>query len=148
MNKECCKKFFQPSQQSNKASFVLLLLRIVVGLAFVHHGWGKIQTPFSWMGPDAPVPGFFQMLAAISEFGGGIALILGAVTSLAMLGLAITMLVASGMHAFVMKDPFVATGPGMSSYEPALVYFFIALMFLVIGPGKYSVDAKLFCNKQ
>lgn len=148
MNKECCKKFFQPSQQSNKASFVLLLLRLVVGLAFMYHGWGKIQAPFSWMGPDAPVPGFFQLLAAISEFGGGLALILGAVTSLAMLGLAITMLVATAMHAFVMKDPFVATGPGQSSYELALVYFCVALMFMVIGPGKYSVDAKMFCCKQ
>jgi putative oxidoreductase len=148
MNNECCKKFFQPSQQSNKASYVLLLLRIVVGLAFMYHGWGKIQTPFSWMGPDAPVPGFFQLLAAISEFGGGLALILGAVTSLAMVGLAITMLVATAMHAFVMKDPFVASGPGQGSYELALVYFCVALMFLVIGPGKYSVDAKLFCHKQ
>jgi len=143
----CCKDFFKPTTQSTKVSVALLMLRIVMGLAFMHHGWGKIQSPFSWMPPESPIPGIFQFLAALSEFGGGLALLLGAITSLAMLGLSITMLVATFMHAFAMKDPFVATGPGQSSYEPALVYFCVAVLFLVIGPGKYSLDRKIFGEK-
>ena len=59
----------------------LLVLRIVTGLAFTMHGWGKIQSPggpFHWMDqmPDAP-PGPVQALAVLAEFGGGIALIVG-----------------------------------------------------------------------
>jgi putative oxidoreductase len=99
------------------------------------------------MPPDAPIPGFLQFLAALSEFGGGLALILGAVTSLAMFGLSITMLVATCMHAFVMKDPFVASGPGQSSYEPALIYFCVSVLLMFIGAGKYSVDHKIFGSR-
>ncbi len=129
----------------------MLLLRLIVGLAFVQHGWGKIQNPFGWMPPEAPIPGFLQFLAALSEFGGGIALIVGLVTPIAMLGLAITMLVATSMHAFVMKDPFVTQSQGGTSFELPLVYLGIALLFMSLGAGKYSLDAKIFgtrsCDK-
>ena len=33
------------------------------------------------------------------------------------------------------------------SYEPALVYFCISLLFLLLGPGPYSVDALIFGKK-
>jgi putative oxidoreductase len=58
----------------NIGSVGLLLLRLVMGAAFLFHGWGKIQTPLGWMGPDAPVPGILQALAAVAEFGRGMAL--------------------------------------------------------------------------
>lgn len=141
--KECMKAISQPKC----ASGALLLLRLVAGVAFLYHGYGKITNPFDWM-QGAPVPGILQALAAIAEFGGGIALILGALIPLAMLGLAITMAVATCMHAFVMKDPFVAQGPGQGSYELALLYFAIAIMFMAVGPGKFSVDSKLFGERQ
>lgn len=147
MNKDCCKQWFKPTIQSKKVSIALLLLRVVAGTAFMLHGWGKMQAPMSWMGPEAPVPGIFQFLAAFSEFGGGLAWILGLLTPLASLGLAITMAVATCMHMFVMKDPFVASGPGMGSYEPAFVYFCIAVLLMNIGAGKYSLDQKIFGNK-
>ena len=69
------------SAHSIPADTALLLLRIVAGVAFMLHGWGKIQHPFSWMGPD--MPGFLQALAALSEFGGGAAWALGLLTPLA-----------------------------------------------------------------
>ena len=145
------KCFLQPIALPCCSSFVMLLLRLIVGLAFVQHGWGKIQNPFGWMPPDAGVPGFFQFLAALAEFGGGIALILGLLTSLAMLGLAITMLVATSMHAFVMKDPMVTQSQGGSSFELPLVYLGISLLIMSLGAGKYSLDAKMFgtrsCDK-
>ncbi len=137
------KNCFKPHAFGNCQSAALLFLRLVVGIAFMYHGWGKIQAPFSWMPPDAGIPGFFQFLAAISEFGGGIALVLGLLIPLAMLGLGITMAVATSMHAFVMKDPFV-NPTGGSSYELALVFLAIAVLIGVMGPGKYSVDAKIF----
>lgn len=138
------KRIFQVTRHPNNTSIGLLLVRIVMGLAMMLHGWGKIQNPMAWMGPDSPVPGVLQFLAAFSEFGGGLALILGLVTPLAMFGMACTMAVAAGMHAFVMKDPFVASGPGQGSYELALLYFMLSLLFILAGPGKISVDAKVF----
>lgn len=119
----------------------LLVIRLVFGLGIALHGWGKIQNPFSWMGPDAPVPGILQALAALSEFGGGIALILGLLTPLALLGLASTMIVAiTTVHA---NDPFVARGGGRS-FELAALYLTVAVAILLVGPGKLSLDALLF----
>ncbi len=135
------KCFMQPYVLPKCASTGLLIVRLVVGIAMIMHGWGKIQSPFSWMGADAPVPGVLQLLAAISEFGGGIALVLGLLTSLAMVGMAITMAVAVYTHAVVKGDPFVG------GYELAAVYMVIALMFIAVGPGKYSVDHKIFGDK-
>ena len=45
----------------------LLGLRLVVGAAFLFHGWGKIQNPLGWMGPEASMPGILQGLAAVSK---------------------------------------------------------------------------------
>lgn len=141
------KRCFQAPVQTNGASAALLLLRVVAGIAFILHGWGKMQNPMGWMGPDAPVPGIFQFLAAFAEFGGGIAWVLGLLMPLASLGLVITMAVATMMHAFVMKDPFVNMTGG-SSFEPAFTYFCIAMMFMFVGPGKFSADAKVFGERR
>ena len=124
-------------------AWALLIMRLIMGIAFILHGWGKIQNPFGWMPPTAPVPGILQGLAALAEFGGGIALILGLFTRIAAFGLAITMVVATLMHAVVLKDPFVNMTGG-ASFEPALGYLGISLLFLAMGPGKYSLDFKLF----
>lgn len=134
---------FQVPVQSTVASTVLLLLRLVAGTAFILHGWPKIQNPAGWMGPGSPIPGVFQALAAVSEFGGGIAWVVGILTPLASLGIASTMSVAVYMHMIVLKDPFVNL-TGKSSYELALVYLGIALALLALGPGKLSADRALF----
>ena len=137
------KKCLLPPAQSRCSSSGLLLVRVVAGLAFMFHGFGKIQTPFNWMGPDSPVPGFLQLLAALSEFGGGLLWIVGLVTPLASFFLACTMTVATCLHLFVLKDPFVASKGG-GSYELALVYLSVAVLLMTAGPGKFSADAKVF----
>jgi len=137
---------FKPLPLFARASLGLLILRIVVGLAFILHGYGKIQTPFGWMGPDAAIPGFLQAAAAISEFGGGIAWILGLLTPLACLGLACTMTVAVWTHAVVLGDAFVPQGPG-GSYELASVYLCVAILLLLAGPGRFSADRLIFGEK-
>ena len=138
--------FFRPAQLSTRYSVALLLLRFVAGLAFMFHGYGKIQNPFAWMGPDAGTPGIFQALAALSEFGGGLAWILGLLTPLGSFGIASTMAVATYTHAIVMKDPFVRMGPG-GAYELASVYFSIAIFLLLNGPGRFSLDNVIFNRK-
>jgi putative oxidoreductase len=139
------KKLFAVRPHAQDVDLILLVIRIVMGFAFILHGVGKIQSPMSWMGPNSPVPGIFQALGAIAEFGGGIALLVGLVTCLASLGLMFTMLVAAGMHAFVMGDPFVSKGGG--SYELPVIYLLISVLFMVMGPGRYALDKKIFGSK-
>ena len=139
-------QLFKPLQLSARASTGLLIFRLVAGLAFMHHGYGKIQNPFDWMGPNAGTPGIFQLLAAISEFGGGLAWMLGLLTPLASFGLTCTMIVAIWMHAIVLHDPFVPQGPG-GSYELASIYLCFAILLLLAGPGRFSVDRIIFGEK-
>jgi putative oxidoreductase len=136
------RRLLYPDWHNPGTSAGLLILRLVMGAAFVIHGWGKIRTPFSWAGEN--FPGYFQLLAAVAEFGGGIALILGLLTRLGALGIAITMAVAATTVHMRAGDPFVATRPGSGSYEMAAVYFACALLFLIAGPGRISADACLF----
>ncbi len=137
------KKYFAVKSLPKDTDIVLLLLRLVMGYAFIMHGLGKIQNPMAWMGPDSPMPGVFQLLAAVSEFGGGIALIIGLLTRLAMLGLAFTMAVAVYTHAVTLGDPFVSM-TGERSYELAGIYLVLSILFVVCGPGRFSVDKKVF----
>ncbi|MFZ4984841.1 MAG: DoxX family protein [Blastocatellia bacterium] len=125
-----------------RAALGLLIARLVFGTGIAVHGWSKIQNPFGWMGPDAPVPAALQALAALSEFGGGIALILGLLTPLAMLGLVCTMLTAITTVHLAQGHPFVARGG--PSYELATLYLAFAILILVAGPGRHSLDARLF----
>ena len=139
-------ELFKPPRLCARVSAGLLILRLVVGLAFIFHGYGKIQNPFGWMGPDASIPGVFQALAAVSEFGGGLFWMLGLFMPLASLGLACTMTVAVRMHAFMLHDPFVSQTGGRS-YEPAIVYLCVAVLLLLAGPGRLSLDRVVFGEK-
>jgi putative oxidoreductase len=137
------KQIFSVRNHAQCVDVVLLLLRVVTGIAFILHGWGKIQAPMSWM-PGDSVPGIFQALAAISEFGGGIALIIGLVTPLASFGLFCTMIVAAIFHAVILGHPFVGQN---GSWELATVYAVISLLFIVAGPGRFSLDKVIFGTK-
>jgi putative oxidoreductase len=92
------------------------------------------------------VPGIFQALAAVAEFGGGVALIPGLLTPLAVLGIASTMIGALAMVHLPRRDPFVGS-PGGPSFELAAGYLANAILFLLLGPGVLSLDALLFGNK-
>lgn len=137
------KNLFKTTVFNTQVSIGLLLFRLVVGLAFMFHGWGKIQNPMSWMGDSGP-PGFLQLLAAVAEFGGGLAWILGLLFPLSSLGILCTMAVATHFHAIVRGDPFVGKE---GSYELALVYLVVSVLFILMGPGKFSLDHKIFGSK-
>lgn len=140
------KRLFVPPAQGARASAGLLVLRLFCGYAMMLHGWGKIQNPFGWMGPNSGTPGIFQALAALSEFGGGIAWMLGLLTPLASFGMACTMLVAAHMHRVVLGQSLVAKDANGSA-EPAVVYLCVAVLLLLAGPGRYSLDRHLFREK-
>ena len=127
------------------ASIGVLLLRVVAGSAFVLHGQPKIANAFAWMPPEAPVPGILQALAALSEFGGGLAWIAGLLVPLASLGIAFTMGFALNYH-ISQGHPFVASGPG-PAWELAAVYFAVAVLLILAGPGKFSADRYVFARR-
>lgn len=128
-------------------ALALLLIRLVMGLAFVLHGWPKIQNPMGWMNAmgGSSVPSFLQALAALAEFGGGIGLILGLLTPIAAFGLVCQMIGALVLAHLPQGHPFVSqSGP---SYELPLVYLVVAILLIALGPGKWSIDALLFARR-
>lgn len=122
------RRWLVPPARSGRASAGLLILRLLCGAAFMVHGFGKIQAPFGWMGPDSSMPGFFQALAALSGFGGG---------------LACTMAVAVYFHGVVLRHTFFAQSAA-GSCEPAAVYLCVALLLLLAGPGALLLDRVVF----
>jgi putative oxidoreductase len=123
----------------------LLLLRGVAGVGMMVHGWGKIQQPFSWLGADASIPGWLQALAALAEFGGGAAWIVGLLTPLASFGILCTMVKAVHLHAVELQHPFIGKD---GSYELALIYLILAGLLVLAGPGKWSLDAVIFGRRK
>lgn len=143
------RKMLYPGGIGGRGSVGLLLLRGVMGAAFLFHGWPKIQNPLHWMDAlgGSGVPGALQAAAALSEFGGGLALILGLLTPLAALGIAGTMATALGMVHLPAGHAFVA--PGKPSFELAAVYLAASILLGLLGPGKFSLDALLFgCSSE
>lgn len=138
-------QILSPPPVTGRAAFGLLLLRIVVGLAFIFHGFGKIQHPASWMtmmmGPHAFAPPFFQVCAALAEFVGGIALIVGLLTPLVAIALIIDMAVAILFVHIPNGGQFVG---GRGAFELPLTYLVSALLVLLTGPGAFSLDALIF----
>ncbi|MBI3097661.1 MAG: DoxX family protein [Planctomycetes bacterium] len=133
------RRFLLPDPPSDRASLGLLAARLVAGIGLAMHGWGKIQNPFGWMGEKAATPGVLQALAALSEFGGGLALVVGLLVPLASLGIVCTMSVAAWTH-ISRGDPFLSRRDG-GAYELAALYLVISLLLLAAGPGRFSLDA-------
>jgi putative oxidoreductase len=123
-------------------SYGILLLRLVVGVAFVGHGTQKL---FGWFGGYGPqgTGGFFAskgyrapvlmaVTAGLAEAGGGTLLVLGFATPLAGAMLAAVMIDAIASVTF--KKAF------MLGSELELTYLTIAVSLAAIGPGRFSID--------
>ena len=119
------------------AELGLAILRIFRGLSMAFsHGLGKIPPSSGFLEGVAkmgfPAPGLFAWSAGISEFGGGILLALGLLTRPASFFIGCTMLVAAFLrHA---ADPY-------GRKERALLYLAVAVAYLLVGAGRYSVDS-------
>jgi putative oxidoreductase len=135
-----------PATDSVTVSLGLLLLRLIVGVAFILHGWPKIQNPFGWL--DTQLPPLLQALAALSEYGGGLTLLAGFLTPFTTLGLFATMTVAVVWAHLLQGHPFVGATPESTSYELALVYWACALLIALTGPGRFSLDYYLFSPRE
>ncbi len=137
-------QIFSPNAPlSPKASIAMLAFRIVVGAAFIFHGMPKIMAPFTWMtdmmGMD--IPNVMQAIAAVAEFGGGLALLFGFLTPLAAFGILVTMVGALFMVHFPQGHVFISMA--QPSFELPLMYAISAFLVMMVGPGTYSIDAMM-----
>ena len=136
-----------------RAAAGLLLVRLVFGVGIVLHGWDKVANggPFHWADGFGPpldaIPPTLQAAATVAEIGAGVALILGLLTPLATLALALTMTVAllQGHRG----EPYVSLDrPYKPTYELVAHYGVVALGLLLTGPGAWSLDRLLFGRRR
>ena len=131
-------------------ALALLMGRAFIGICFVIHGLGKLGLVgtgnmagfVAWLEelgvPRAPLQ---ARMAMLSEISGGTLLTLGLLTRPACLLLCFTMLVAGrlghrGAGYLITNDP-----PGA---EYTLNLAVICIVFFLLGPGPYSLDALIF----
>jgi putative oxidoreductase len=116
----------------------LLLLRIVLGIIMIYHGWPKLTnlagTIDGMAGMGVPAPAVAAIFATVAEFVGGWLMLLGAFTDIAGLMFAIDMLGAiTFVHA---KNGFSVAKGGV---EWPLLLVATALAIALSGPGRYAV---------
>ena len=117
----------------------LLLFRVFVGLALAFgHGLGKLPPSERFLSGVVemgfPVPLLFAWAAGLSEFVGGLLIAIGLMTRPATVFAGITLSVA----AFIRQagDPF-------TEIEKALLFLAATVLLLLMGAGRYSIDAML-----
>ncbi len=136
--------FFKTDSESNRKDWALLILRLCAGgLMSINHGWGKLLKLFGddpikfadVFGIGAPAS---LTLAVLAEFVASLFIIFGLLTRLSTIPAMFTMAVAAFMiHG---SDPF-------AKKELALIYLLMFLVIFLMGPGKFSLDWKMFGRK-
>ena len=126
------------------APYGLAILRVILGIAFLVHGWSK------WSGGvgnvagccadplGVPAPGLMAWVVTIVEMVGGLFLIAGFLTQLVGILLALDM-VGAIIFAFLGQgSPFIDRG--QIAWEREAVFAAAALCLALAGPGIWSVD--------
>ena len=126
---------------SNANSEVTVMLRLVLGVIFIGHGWGKLFAEGNpagfagWLGSMGLEPSYFLAVAAgLAETLGGALLILGLATRFAALNLIMVMIVAI---VFVHLDAGMF---GQGGYEFQLLLLTCSFFLAIQGAGKWSLD--------
>jgi putative oxidoreductase len=124
------------------ADVALLLVRVVVGVVMVAHGWnhwrggGRIPGTAGWFSGLGLRHGTLQAWASVvTEIGAGLLLILGLFTPLACAAVVSVMLVA-GLLAHRPNGFFVFR----EGFEYVLVLAVVSVALGPLGPGAASVD--------
>jgi uncharacterized membrane protein YphA (DoxX/SURF4 family) len=120
----------------------MLLLRVVVGVVFIAHGWQKLQMIDGIIGFFGKL-GFAPFLAYVvawTELLAGLGMLLGVFTRIA--GYLIAIIMAIAMFSVKFKIGF------LGGYELDLTLLVAALALAWNGPGKLSVANKICgCGK-
>lgn len=128
-------------------STVFLFMRLFWGYQFMQHGWVKLQniegTAAMFSSLNILWPTASAWLVGLVEGLGGIALLLGAFSSLSSLLLSITMIVAY-FTAHMEGVSAIFTTPQLFVDQSPFMYLLTSLLVFAFGPGKFSVDSILF----
>jgi putative oxidoreductase len=133
---------FRPSSP-RQLSLGLAALRVTLGTVFIAHGYMKLFT-FGFAGVSGmfghmgvPLPGLTGPIIAVLEFFGGIGLLVGLLTRLFAIGLALDMI---GAIFFVKLHGgfFIPAG-----FEFELMLLGSSVTLALAGAGRFSVDALL-----
>jgi putative oxidoreductase len=126
---------------ADKLSFLApALIRLTVGVVFIQTGWGKLHTLpdvtsyFAELG--IPMPHFNAVLAASTEFFGGILILVGLGARLVALPMAFTMVVAIATA----KRAELAGLSSLLGFEE-WTYLVMFLVIALRGAGALSLDA-------
>ena len=122
----------------------LLVIRLYWGWQISQNGWGKLHNLshvtefFASLG--LPAPGATATFVSTFEFVGGILLAIGLLSRIVGLGLMIDMFMA-----YITADrealASVFSDPGKFYNADPFIFFFVGLIILIFGPGKFAVDA-------
>ena len=125
---------------------LLLLVRLYWGWQFIQTGWGKITNLekvtsfFTTLG--IPAPGLNAAFVSGLELFGGALLLIGLCSRPIALMMTVNMLVA-----YITADReallSILSDPGKFYGATPYTFLFAALLVLVFGPGRYSLDALL-----
>jgi len=132
------------------ASWVLTILRVVLGIVIFAHGAQKMLGWFGgygfngtmgWFTKTLGIPAPLAFLAICAEFFGGLGLIFGLLSRLAALGIGVNMLVAIVMvhQQFGLFTNWSGTQKG-EGYEFHLLVLAIVFAIIVRGTGALSLD--------
>jgi len=122
----------------HRVDVALLLMRLMLGVVFIYHGWPKLIAAEKFVGffgsIGIPAPEIMVPVVGSIEVAGGLLLILGFLTNIASWLLAITMLVATVM-AHGAKGFSILNG----GYEYALTLAVMCIALAHLGAGKFSL---------
>ncbi|WP_320408994.1 DoxX family protein [Candidatus Nitrosotenuis cloacae] len=109
-------------------------LRIVIGVAFIVHGFEKFDPVFAGYMPSFGIPTEMAPLIALAEIIPGTLIIVGVLSRIASSLLATIMM---GAIFVVLK---ASSYTGQMGYEYPLILLAANLMVIVIGPGRISLS--------
>ncbi len=119
-------------------SVAALLLRLIIGAVFIMHGYPKFSTAqrkqgWEWL-KSMGLPGGLILFAAVAEFFGGLALLLGILTQIIAVLFALFMLSTTWLSKVKMKKKFVG------GYEVDVILLVASLALAALGAGAFSID--------
>ncbi len=118
-------------------SIVALLLRLAIGSLYIYHGYPKLgaarKGTAEWL-KSIGFPGSFAAVAGVVEFFGGIALVIGLLTSVVAALSAIWMIATTWLSMVKMKKKYAG------GYELDITLLLISLALAAIGGGRLSLD--------
>ena len=126
------------------ADYASLVLRIILGIIFIAHGWPKLKNlkgTAGFLGSIGFKPVmFWAFILAAAEFFGALAILCGFYSTLASSILIVSMLVATYLKAFVWKAGFAINPKNPNGYEFDLLIIASLIALILLGPGRFVLS--------